>query len=54
MNTGNTRRRQRDERRQRDVNKTHFLFRLKKQGIPCFFSEAADSPMLADVGRETV
>ena len=37
INTGNTRRRQRDERRQRDVNKTHFLFRLKKQGIPCFF-----------------
>ena len=26
-----------DERRQRDVNKRHFLFRLKKQGIPCFF-----------------
>ena len=37
INTGNTRRRQRDERGQRDVNKRHFLFRLKKQGIPCLF-----------------
>ena len=37
LNTGNTRRRQRDERRQRDVNKRHFLFQLKKQGIPCLF-----------------
>ena len=34
---GNTRRRQRDERRQSDVNKRHFLFRLKKQGIHCLF-----------------
>ena len=54
INTGNTRRRQRDERRQPDVNKMHFLVRLKKQGIPCLFSEAADNPILADMGRETV
>ena len=47
--------RQRDEGRQRDVNKRHFLFRellrceyFEKAGNSLPFSEAADSPMLTD------
>ena len=55
------RRCQHDERRQCDVIKWHFLFRgllhcgyFEKARNSLPFSEAADSPMLADMGRETV